>query len=144
MKKIKEKVVGDPSKIQSKVFETQPSGMAATESEMMSPVTVGEFGKTASTIKGVEKTKPKKLDRGSSVSSLGGMRKTNRPVNSRGSTREGRSKKPGSASSNRGNSEMKRNRTLTPTARRTTKPDKFPKPEPISPEEQAIFDEKRE
>ena len=122
--------------------------MAATESEMMSPATLGEFGKTASTIKGVEKPKQKKLNRGNSISSLGGMKRTirdDRSNKSRGSTREGRSKKPGSAAGgSRNTSEIKRNRTLTPSARRTTKPDKFPKPEPISAEEQAIFDEKRE
>ena len=59
-----------------------------------------------------------------------------RSAYSRGSTREGRrSKKPGSSSVNRTNSEMKRNRTLTPATRRANKAKEVPKPEPISAEE---------
>lgn len=59
MKKIKEKVVGDPYKIKSKVFDINPYGTVTDQNaEVMSPVmTTGELGKTASTIKASEKKK---------------------------------------------------------------------------------------
>ena len=109
---------------------------------------MGELQKTASSIRGMDKPKQKSIKRGNSISNLAKITKSyrdERSTQSRGSTREGRSKhKPASASQSRTGTDFKRGRTLTPTARNTTKYERFPKPEPLSLEEQAVFDEKRE
>ena len=149
--KVKEKAIGDGSRIQSKFFD-KPSTFDQTD--MSSPVLLmSEMGKTASTI--AKKEKKSKMKRGNSISNLNsnlsGVQKAYRDdlsMKSRGSTRDdkrqGDSENAGSASQNRSSNDFKRGRTLTPQARRTTKHDKFPQPPPMSIEDQAMFDENRE
>ena len=141
-KKVREKVVNQ-MQIQSKVFDVQPYA-SATE-EINTPV-ISEMNKSGVIAKQKTTARQKSMKRGNSISNLQ-LQKTyrdDRSVQSRGSTREGRSKKPGSASQSRTGTDFKRGRTLTPTARRTTKHEKFPKLEPLSPEDQEAFDEKKE
>ena len=88
------------------------------------------------------------MKRGASISSLTRASQAyndERSNKSRGSTRESRkrSSKPSSASQSKTASEFRRGRTLTPSARDKKKHQKV-ELQPLSPEEQALFDEKRE